>query len=564
MLHAFLNGRSIGVDATGRSLYDAGTGQELWAFIPPDLLPRLRNNLGKHASLVDGTAMVRDVWLDGVAGQPADGRKQWQEYRTVAVVGTGRGGVHRFALDLTRLLGVAPGQTSQQVPDQAGDFLWMWPQPCDPLALKVGESFTNFAPQPPPIGPVALMPEADDALRMISGSPGGWAETPWWINYTPARERWVVALNGGYDPYNNRGRGMALVDLASGHTVWSFFHGDGRSRSEHLRYSISAGMALADVGTASSSGVEADHLFDTATVGDYGGQLWTVRFWQPGQWDATRQQVSNWHAARAFRVANLAGRTSNPEALRGPFSQIATNVVQPDTGILRTFVGTGDSQNLLDVGARCRLGNPRACAEQGCGSQSALEVQRAGYTVSSSTTSYSSYALANASSYVSSSGPSCAGARVKLTWDNTAANGCANGNDGAIEYTCDGSSSLWSCRETQNTWAVFNYSSPVSPSPQRFYGLWTYGGSPSRRFNTDTEAWNFDYQMLTDSNLVNVSQFDFNGQVVEPQQFASPQAPRRRSSTGASSGTPSIPPSQPTAHARPWAGTPLGSTKRTR
>ena len=93
--------------------------------------------------------MVRDVWLDGAEGQPADGKKQWQEYRTVAVIGTGRGGVHRFALDLTRVLGRTPGDTATRWrPTRPGDFLWMWPQPCDPLALQVGESFTNFAPQP--------------------------------------------------------------------------------------------------------------------------------------------------------------------------------------------------------------------------------------------------------------------------------------------------------------------------------------------------------------------------------------------------------------------------------
>ncbi|HYH99380.1 pilus assembly protein PilY [Hyalangium sp.] len=523
MLHAFLNGRSTGsVDpSTGRLLHDPGTGQELWAFIPPDLLPRLRNNLDKHAYFVDGTAMVRDVWLDGAEG-PADGRKQWQEYRTVAVVGTGRGGVHRFALDLTRLLGVQPGDTAGRVPNQAGDFLWMWPQPCDALALKVGESFSHFAPQPPPIGPVALTPGADDALRALTGTGGGGVATPWWVDATPARERWVVALNGGYDPHNVRGRGMALVDLTSGHTVWSFFHEDYKGRSQHLRYSIAAGLALADVGSA--QGVrDSDELFDTATVGDYGGQLWAVRFWKPGQWDATTQQVSNWHAARAFRVENLAGRTGSPEALRGPFSQIATNVVQPDTGFLRTFLGTGDSQNLRDTAARCRLGNLRACAEQGCGSQAVLEIQRAGALASAATTTYSNFALSSADSFQGSSGPSCAGARVRLSWNNDAANGCGNGHDGSIEYTCDGSPSTWSCRETQNTWAVLNYTAGWNPNTQRFYGVWSYGGPPSRRFNTDAEAELFDSQLFTDADLVSVGQFSTTGRVVEPQVDASPQ-----------------------------------------
>jgi type IV pilus assembly protein PilY1 len=514
MLHAFLNGRSTGVDgATGRSLYDAGTGQELWAFIPPDLLPRLQKNLDQHASLVDGTAMVREVWLDGAEGQPADGQKQWQEYRTVAVVGTGRGGVHRFALDLTRMLGREPGASAAQTPSTPGDFLWMWPQACDPLALQVGESFSHFAPQPPPIGPVALTPPADDALRVRAGTPAGGAITPWRINDTPARERWVVALNGGADPQNARGRGMALVDLASGHTVWSFFHQGPRGRSEHLRYSLSAGLALADVGLALGNGANADLLFDTATVGDMGGQLWTLRFWQPGAWDASAQQVSNWYAARAFRVENLAGRTSNPEALRGPFSMVATNVVQPDTGILRTFVGTGDTQNLTDAGTLCRLGNPRACAEQGCAVQSVLKVQVGGGMASTSQTSWSDFAQGSTSFYPGLTGPSCAGARVKLSWNNDTANGCFNSHDGAIEYACSGDPSSWSCREEQNTWATLTYDQPASPYPQRFYGLWSYGGSASRTFNTESEAALFDSQLLTDAELVNVGQFDSEGQV---------------------------------------------------
>ncbi|WP_224372776.1 pilus assembly protein PilY [Hyalangium versicolor] len=525
MLHAFHNGRSVGTDASGRPYHDAGSGQEVWAFIPPDLLPKLRPNLDKHAYFVDGTPMVRDVWLDGAGGQPLDGVKQWQEYRTVAVVGTGRGGVHRFALDLTRLLGTVPGDTANLAPSASGDFLWMWPQPCDPLALQVGESFSNFAPQPPPIGPVALTPDADDSLRAMYDSYGGSPSTPWMINNTPARERWVVALNGGYDQYQARGRGLAMVDVASGHTVWSFFHQDGKSRSQNLRYSFSAGVALADVGSSYTSGADTDQLFDTATVGDFGGQLWTVRFWQPGEWDFVTQQVSNWHAARSFRVENLAGRTAHPEALRGPFSTTAANVLQPDTGFLRTFIGTGDTQNLTDKGSTCRLGNLRACAEQGCSSQATLEVRRGGNLVAASSTAYSNFALSNASTYQSWPGPSCASANVRLTWNASPQNGCAMSHTGAIEYTCDGNSTTWSCRTVMNTWQQFNYTAPGSPAPERFYGLWSYGGTPSRSFNTDAEANAFDASMLTDFSLVEVGNFLSDGTVAQPEPTASPTDP---------------------------------------
>ncbi|HYH94324.1 pilus assembly protein PilY [Hyalangium sp.] len=525
MLHAFHSGKALAsgdVDTlTGQRLYDDGTGQELWGFVPPDLLPKMRPNLGKHAYFVDGTPMVRDVWMDGLGGA-ADGKKEPGEYRTVAVVGTGRGGVHRFALDLTRLLGKLPDEASTRVPDQTGDFLWLWPQPCDPLALQVGESFTNYAPQPPPILPVALTDAADDALRAMSSTSSG-GTGPWTIDSTPAHERWVVVVNGGFDEHMLRGRGFAVVDMRTGHTVWSFFYGDGQSRSEHLRYPIGTGLSVLDIGQGNNPVSDADRLFDSATVGDYGGQLWMVRMWKPGAWDATKKQVNNWLAARAFRVANLAGDTGDAEAMRAPFSYMTVNTLQPDTGFLRTFAGTSDRENLLEKGTGCRLSNPRACAVQGCGVNNTLTVERG--TLGTYTTAYTANATYQGFHYSSGSslstttaaapGPACAGARVTLNWNNDAANGCGNANDGSLQYTCDGNSSTWSCRETANTWTVLNYVELTSPYPQRYYGVWTYGGTAlTRRFDTEAQAATYDNSRFTDTDLVNVSNFNAAGEVV--------------------------------------------------
>ncbi|WP_224240647.1 pilus assembly protein [Hyalangium gracile] len=528
MLHAFHNGRKVtsadDVDPlTGQRRFDAGTGEELWAFIPPDLLPKLRPNIGKHAYFVDGTPMVRDVWIDGAGNQPADGKKQWEEFRTVAVVGTGRGGVHRFALDLTRLLGTAPGETASLAPSLAGDFLWTWPQPCDPLALQVGESFTHFAPRPPPIGPVALTEQADQALRDLYGPSGSPGAGPWTVDNTPARERWVVALNGGFDEHMLRGRGMALVDIRSGHTVWSFFHGDGQSRSENLRYPIGAGLSMMDIGRADNPSADADLLWDSATVGDYGGQLWMVRMWKPGTWDATRQRVDNWFAARAFRAENLAGKSADAEALRAPFSYMTLNTLQPDTGFLRTFVGTGDRENLMEKGTSCRLSNPRACAVQGCGVNNTLTVQRDGHTLFTTSAAYKDYRyFGGASTAAPAAGNSCAGAQVTLSWNNDKAHGCDNDNDGSIQFSCGGNSSTWSCQES-STWAQLNFAEDARPYPQRYSGVYTYGGSdPTRKFDTDAEANTYEANLVTDSQLVDVGQFDSAGKVTTSQQSAAP------------------------------------------
>jgi type IV pilus assembly protein PilY1 len=507
MLHAFHNGRRTGEDPiTGLAQHDEGTGEELWAFVPPDLLPKLLPKLGKHGWFVDGTPMVREVWLDGV-GEPgdalADGKKQASEFRTVAVVGSGQGGVHRFALDLTALLPSPGAGQSGRAPAQKGDFLWMWPQPCDALALQLGESDGHFAPRPPPIGPVAL---ADP-------------EGPWKVDGRTAREQWVVFLNGGQDRTLTRGRGLAMVDLRSGETLWSFFHGDGSERSEHLRHPFAASVAMMDIGGQSSSKPDGDLLFDTATVADYGGQVWTVRFWQPGQ-RSTGGRVENWFAARAF-LAGESGATRDT-AVRPSFSYMTSNTVQPDTGFLRTFVGTGDRYNLAEGGGTtCRLSNPLGCAQLGCRASQTLTVERDGTTAWSSSATYANYQHTSGAPTAGTSGATCGSSKVSLAWSLGAENGCSASSSGRVEYTCGGTGASWGCRVTRDDWEPLAATKPPpATSPHRFYGFWSYGVKKERTFNTAAEARAYETGLLTESSLVDVSQFDAQGRVTSTQKEA--------------------------------------------
>jgi hypothetical protein len=69
---------------------DYGTGAELWAFIPANLLPRLKNNLmqGDDKSFVDASPALADVHTDGA-------------WRTVLLSAEGNGGDTIFCLDVT-------------------------------------------------------------------------------------------------------------------------------------------------------------------------------------------------------------------------------------------------------------------------------------------------------------------------------------------------------------------------------------------------------------------------------------------------------------------------------
>ena len=45
--------------------YRRGTGQEVWAFLPPDMIPKIPMLASGHQLFVDGSPMIRDVWADG-------------------------------------------------------------------------------------------------------------------------------------------------------------------------------------------------------------------------------------------------------------------------------------------------------------------------------------------------------------------------------------------------------------------------------------------------------------------------------------------------------------------
>ncbi len=98
MLHAFDGGvfsfgddtATAGIEEHRGYFSDYGTGEELWAFIPANLIPRLKNNVlqGNDQAYVDASPALADVYTDGA-------------WRTVLLSAQGNGGDTIFALDVT-------------------------------------------------------------------------------------------------------------------------------------------------------------------------------------------------------------------------------------------------------------------------------------------------------------------------------------------------------------------------------------------------------------------------------------------------------------------------------
>lgn len=74
----------------GAKAPDYGTGRELWAFVPPDLLPRLKNNFSgsQDCASLDASPAIADVNIHG-------------RWHTVLISGEGNGGDTVFCLDIT-------------------------------------------------------------------------------------------------------------------------------------------------------------------------------------------------------------------------------------------------------------------------------------------------------------------------------------------------------------------------------------------------------------------------------------------------------------------------------
>ncbi|HWT81088.1 MAG TPA: PilC/PilY family type IV pilus protein, partial [Candidatus Methylomirabilis sp.] len=163
------------------------TGEELWGFIPPDLLSSLKllTDIGQHPFFVDGNPIVADVQVSGA-------------WKTIVIFGERRGGRYYHALDIT-------DTTNPQ-------YLWSFTD------TKMGETWSN-----PVIG----------KILMADGS-----------------TKFVAFVGGGYDTAQNNNTGKAVfgIDLSTGSKLWEYYHATGATDdSQYMNFSIPADVTAAAV-----------------------------------------------------------------------------------------------------------------------------------------------------------------------------------------------------------------------------------------------------------------------------------------------------------------------------
>jgi len=183
MLHAFLSGTYV------NGSYDAGTGQEMFGYVPYNLLETLEDflpgELTNHRYYVDSSPRVADIWIDA----NSNGTKETSEWSTVLISGLRKGGYSYFALDVTNPWpGSGIGTESTDYPKP----MWEYTD-----STYVGQTWSE-----PFIGKV----------KVTDG--------------TTVRDRWVAIFGGGIGT-GNVGRSLVVLDIATGRALKTFTSADG-------------------------------------------------------------------------------------------------------------------------------------------------------------------------------------------------------------------------------------------------------------------------------------------------------------------------------------------------
>ncbi len=231
--------------------YDRGTGTELFGFMPWPIrqkikdLPRYPDRRGTY--YVDGSPAVADAWFYPTpttlsANKALDG----SEWKTVLIGGLREGGKGYYALDITDpSSGSYPG------------YLWEYPQEGDAASLALmGDSWSN---------PV---------ITRVKVAMGG-----------QTYERWVAIVGGGYsvtgDPNNagyvptaTEGRGIFMIDIATGQLLAKKVFGTNAGEEPGMLYAIPSTPAVLDL--------DFDGFADVVYVGDLGGNMWKWVINTPG------------------------------------------------------------------------------------------------------------------------------------------------------------------------------------------------------------------------------------------------------------------------------------------
>ena len=339
--------RLIAVGANDGQLHGFKTsdGSEAWSFIPPNLLPKLKNMTHSlhppnqsHQYFDDGPITVADVWNGSAASGCGSSCglngecKAANSWKTIMVFGEGRGSVdYAWSSSASCNTGLSGNYSVT-----AGSTTTTYPYYCGYYALDVTDSLNpgylwhlNFVDSTARTNQAPYL--GDPWSKMMIGR----------VRVKESgveKEKWVGFIGAGYNgsdctgsgACDTRGKGFFVVDLTSGNIIWSFTQGSSSSAttSTAMKYSMPATPAIADT--------DGDGFIDTAYIGDLGGNMWRFAFCRDQDMPncGISGQSLNWSGGKFFDATAGSGNSKSIYTL--------ASVAKDANGNVWVYWGTGN------------------------------------------------------------------------------------------------------------------------------------------------------------------------------------------------------------------------------
>lgn len=324
-LHAFKAGE------LGSPIYG---GKELWSFIPPNQLRRLKliyHPDSEHPSdksrqyYVDGPTSAAEIWVKGSTPETdiTATTKTVSEWKTLMVTSLGRGGTTTLWSSDTSCFSNISSYFSPYWTATHQNY-------CGYYAFDVSDTNDDTLNWPFlwRLGATTGMPEAE----------GKYLGQPWSKMFIGRvridnKEKWVGFIGGGYSGCGKatgktcsldggpdvRGKGFYVVDLSNGDILWKYTY----ANNSNMNYDLVAGPAVVDY--------DNDGFLDRAYIGDLGGSIWRFQFCKKS--DATSCGIANWTGGMLFDDTAASG-------IRPIYTSAAVSLDKSYN--LWVYVGTGD------------------------------------------------------------------------------------------------------------------------------------------------------------------------------------------------------------------------------
>lgn len=292
--------------------FRADTGAEVWSFIPPNQLRKLKDIAHKthptglsHQYYIDGPISVADVWL----GTGDGSTKAATDWKTLLLFGEGRGAI-----------GALWSSSAYCTSDFQNVYSATYSYYCGYYALDITNTYS-------PIYKWNISPSSAEAPYL--GEP--WSKMMVHRVKVSGNEKWVGFIGGGHSlstctgtDCDLRGKGFFVVNLTDGTVLWS------------STGATNADMTYSMPGTAATVDLDNDGFTDLVYMGDLGGNMWRFRFCTSQ--DGPSCNTSNWTATRLFQRDSGAGAIYD-----------APSVTKDANGNVWAYWGTGNKSDPILV-----------------------------------------------------------------------------------------------------------------------------------------------------------------------------------------------------------------------